>query len=81
MQLTALRSDGASPLEPSPVDYVFMLLTAQCNPAAIDQSISAQLTFRSRIGANCDLKTLLIRADCSNFATYVHARCLKLGLS
>lgn len=27
MQLTALRSDGASPLEPSPVDYVFMLLT------------------------------------------------------
>lgn len=27
MQLTALRSDGASPLEPYPVDYVFMLLT------------------------------------------------------
>ena len=27
LQSTALQSDGVSPLEPSPVDYVFMLLT------------------------------------------------------
>ena len=27
MQLLALRSDGVSPLEPRPIDYVFMLLT------------------------------------------------------
>ena len=27
MQLLGLRNDGVSPLEPLPVDYVFMLLT------------------------------------------------------
>ena len=27
MRLLPLRSDGASPLEPHPIDYVFMLLT------------------------------------------------------
>ena len=27
MQLAALLGNGVSPLEPSPVDYVFMLLT------------------------------------------------------
>ena len=27
MQLLGLRNDGVSPLEPHPIDYVFMLLT------------------------------------------------------